>query len=154
MKKILFIIMASTLLVMCKSTTASVTKVAEVHHTDDFESATPAEKKAVLKELKATGSNYSVLIFTKNYKGEKIIASTAGKRMYNGYVISDPKTGIADKARIANNADTRVYDNYAKKEIVISSEEAKKHKFIYLMKNPGGDTPYIVTYSNTLKSLK
>jgi hypothetical protein len=152
MKKVLLITIMAFLLTMCKS--ASVDNVAEVHHKDDFTGVSAAEQKALLKELKATSRDYSVLIFTENYVGEKIIASTAGKRMYADYVTSNPKTGVAAKARIENNANTMVYDNFSKKQILIDGAEAKKHKFIYLKKNPEGDTPYTITYSNTLRPLK
>jgi len=158
MKKIFLLLLASTLFVMCKSTN-SATKaeekpVTEVRYKDDFQSADATEKKALLSSLKATGKGYSVLIFTKNYKGEKIVASNTSKKLYSGYVISDPKTGIADKTRIDNSLDTRIYDNYTKKEMVIEAKEAQKYKFIYLMKNPGGESTFIVTYSNTLRPLE
>ncbi|KGO91527.1 hypothetical protein [Flavobacterium subsaxonicum] len=152
MKKIVLVTVMAFLLAMCKS--ASVDNVADVHHKDDFEGVSANEKKALLKELKATDRRYSVLIFTENYGGEKIIASTAGKRMYADYVTSNPTTGVAATARIENNANTRVYDNFNKKEIVIHEAEAKKHKFIYLKKNLEGDTPYTITYSNTLRPLE
>jgi len=152
MKQIL-LFAAALLLVMCKSASLDES-VAQVHHRDDFEGLNPDQTTKVLKELEATDDKYSVLVFTQNYKGEKVIATTAGKRMYTNYIKSNKKTGVAAKARIENTANTRVYDNLTKKEIVIESEEAKKHKFIYLKKNLEGDTPYTITYSNTLKPLK
>jgi len=160
MKKIFLVLLAASLFVMCKSSKSSAAKaespkeVAEVRYRDDFRSAKASEKKAVLSELKASEATYSVLIFTQNFKGEKVTASNARKQLYSGYVISDPKTGIADKIRIDNSVDTKVYDDASKRELIIEAREAKKAKFIYLMKNPGGDTPFIVTYSNTLRPLK
>ena len=157
MKKLFFILMTAMLLVMCKSakTTAPAAPAkAEVLYKDDFKAAPEAERTALLKALNAGAPNYSVLILTENYKGEQIIASNVKKKLYSGYAISNLKTGIADSARIDNTLDTRVYDTYTKKEVVITAKEAQKHKFIYLMKKPGTGNPFVVTYSNTLKTLQ
>jgi len=157
MKKILFILPLLLFFTMCKSsktTTAPVKETVEVRYRDDFRAAAAAEKTAVLKSLKATAANYSVLVFTQNFKGEKIVASNATKKLYSDYVISNLKTGIADKTRIDNTVDTKIYDNLTKKEFVLLAKDAAKYKFIYLMKNPGGETTFIVTYSNTLRPLQ
>jgi len=157
MKKILFILPLLLVFTMCKSSktvSASAKEVTEVRYRDDFRAATAAEKTKVLKELKATAANYSVLVFTQNFKGEKIVASNAAKKLYSDYVISNLKTGIADKTRIDNTVDTKVYDNLTKKEVTLLAKDAAKYKFIYLMKNPGGETTFIVTYSNTLRPLE
>jgi len=157
MKKILFILPLLLLFTMCKSsktTTSPVKETVEVRYRDDFRAATATEKAKVLKGLKATGANYSVLVFTQNFKGEKIVASNATKKLYSDYVISNLKTGIADKTRIDNTVDTKIYDNLTKKEFVLLAKDAAKYKFIYLMKNPGGETTFIVTYSNTLRPLQ
>lgn len=160
MKKILFIVLVSLTFAMCKSTKTTTATVKtekpdlEVRYRDDFRAADAKEKTAVLKELKATAANYSVLVFTQNFKGEKIVASNEGKKVYSDYVISNLKTGIADKTRINNTVDTNIYDNLTKKEITITAKDAAKHKFIYLMKEPGGTGRFIVTYSNTLRPLQ
>lgn len=154
MKKILLIIITAFLFTMCgtsKSVTASAKP--EVQYKDDFKSADEKEKSALLKKLKATGSGYSVLIFTKNYKGEKIVTSNAKKTLHSANMISNLKTGIADQIRIDNSVDTKVYDHLTKKEAIISAKEAQKYKYIYLMKNPGADNPFMITYSNTLRPL-
>jgi len=157
MKKILFILPLLLLLTMCKSSktaTAPVKEVVELRYRDDFRAATTAEKTEVLKSLKATAAKYSVLVFTQNFKGEKIVVSNATKKLYSDYVISNLKTGIADKTRIDNTVDTKIYDNLTKKEFVLLAKDAAKYKFIYLMKNPGGETTFIITYSNTLRPLQ
>jgi len=157
MKKILFILPLLLLFTMCKSsktTTSPVKETVEVRYRDDFRAATATEKAKVLKGLKATGANYSVLVFTQNFKGEKIVVSNGTKKLYSDYVISNLKTGIADKTRIDNTVDTKIYDNLTKKEFVLLAKDAAKYKFIYLMKNPGGETTFIVTYSNTLRPLQ
>jgi hypothetical protein len=160
MKKLFLIILASSFLVMCKSAkTAAATeekevKRPEVQYRDDFRSATDREKNALLKKLSASDSRYSVLVFTQNYKGERITASNAKGRFYSGYAISNLKTGIADRIRIDNSLDTTVHDKSDNHEIVIEAKEAQKHKYIYVMKNPGGKNPFTVTYSNTLRPLE
>jgi hypothetical protein len=156
MKKIIPILFIAFLFTMCGTTkSAKGSAKPEVQYKDDFRSATDKEKKALLKKLNAAGANYSVLILTQNYKGEQISVSNEKKTLYKEYPISNMKTGIADELRIDNTLDTKVYDNLSKKEAIISSKEAKKHKFIYLMKNPpGGDSPFRITYSNTLRPLE
>ncbi|MGQ2983285.1 hypothetical protein [Flavobacterium sp.] len=160
MKKLLFIIGIAMLLVMCKSskTAAGSAPVAEektkVQYKDDFRAASAREKAKVLKELKASAAKYSIVVFTQNFKGEKITAANTNGQLYSGYAISNLKTGIADKARIDNTLDTTVYDKSDDHEVVIEAKEAQKHKFIYIMKNPGSKTPFTVTYSNTLRPLE
>lgn len=159
MKKTMLILCTAMLLLACKSTkttTATDTKPEkqEVQYKDDFRAATDKERAAVLKGLKATGANYSVVIFTQNYKGEKITAANTKRQLYSGYAISNLRTGIADKTRIDNTMDTTISDKSDKKEVVIEAKEAQKHKFIYVMKNPGGKVPFTITYSNTLRPLE
>ncbi len=159
MKKITLILLCALLFTMCKSSKTGAAAPAEktaleVRYRDDFRAADAKEKTALLKELKASAANYSVLIFTQNFKGEKIVASNANKKLYSDYVISNLKTGIAAKTRIDNTVDTKIYDNLTKKEIVLLAKDAVKHKFIYLMKNTGGDSEFVVTYSNTLRPLE
>lgn len=156
MKKIAIALLSALLFTMCStSKSAKAPAKAEVQYKDDFRSAADKEKSALLKKLNATGEGYSVLIFTQNFKGEKVTAKNAKKTVYTGYPFSNLKTGIADQARIDNTLDTKIYDTFSKTEAVISAKEAQKHKFIYLMKNPpGGDSPFRITYSNTLRPLE
>ena len=158
LKQIILAVTAAFLFTMCgtantsKTTAVKKTKP-EIQYKDDFRAAGNEEKTALLKELSASGTNYSVLILTKNYKGEKITVTNTKKSLYNAYPISDLKTGIADKARIDNTLDTRIYDNRSKQEAIIPASEAKKYKFIYIMKNLEADNPFVITYSNTLRPL-
>jgi len=125
-----------------------------IQYRDDFLSVSDREKENILKESKATEDQYSLLVFTKNFKGEKIVVTSQEKRLFSGYLISNIKTGYADKLTIDNTKDVKVYDNLTKKEIVIDSKEAKKHKFIYLQKdNSNKESPFILIYSNTLRPL-
>lgn len=127
----------------------------EVQYRDDFRATTTAKKNKLLKTLKATGKNYSVLIFTKGFKGEQITVSSNGKTLYRGNQISNLKTGIADQVRIINTADTKIFDNLTKAEVVLPATETQKHKFIYLMKDSDGKgSPFVITYSNTLRPLE
>lgn len=158
MKK-LFTILTAVLVLLtaanCKTAKPAVKKKpkAEVSHKDDFKSASNAEKQALLKKLNATGAGYSVVILTKNYKGEEVIVKNAQKTFYKGYPISNMKSGIAETIRIDNTADVKLHDTFAKKEATLSAKEIQKHKFIYVMQNPGATNPFSVTYSNTLRPL-
>ena len=159
MKKTLVLLALATLLAMCGSSktgtkTAAAKSRPEVQYKDDFRAAPDKDRTALLKEMNASGAGYSVVIFTKNYKGEKISIANAKKTLYNDNPITNLKTGIADKARIDNTLDTRITDGLTKKEAVIEAKEAQKHKFIYIMKNPGADNPFVITYSNTLRPLE
>lgn len=154
MKKTIIICALSLFMVMCKSTKtqpSSVEKQTEINvqYRDNFPSATDAQRKDFLQKLKATDAASSVLIFTQGYKGEKIIVNSGTKTIYTDYVMSDLKTKVAGYIRISNTADTKVYDNYTKKEVVIPAKKAQKYKFVYLMKKNGSD-PFYITYSNTL----
>ena len=155
MKKFILIVVTALLFTMCStSKTAKANAKPEVQYKDDFRSASDKEKSALLKKLNATGSGYSVLILTKNFKGEQTIVSNEKKTLYKEYPISNLKTGIADQVRIDNSVDTKIYDNLTKKEAVVSIKEAQKHKFIYVMKDPGAANPFVITYSNTLRPLE
>lgn len=155
MKKAILIICSALLFTMCStSKTAKTNAKPTVQYKDDFRSADNKEKTALLKKLNASGKGFSVLIFTKNYKGEEITASNEKKTLYKGYPISNLKSGIAEEIRIDNTVDTKIHDNLTKKEAVISAKEAQKHKYIYVMKDPGAANPFVITYSNTLRPLE
>lgn len=160
MKRICLILITAFFMAMCGTANKTVSnnneskKRSDVQYRDDFKPAGTEEKNALLKNLNAEGGTYSVLIFTQNYKGERIIVSNSKKRLYSDYTISNLKTGIAGQLRIDNTFDTKVYDNLTKRETVIEAKEAQKHKFIYLMKNPGSNNAFTITYSNTLRPLE
>ena len=161
MKRMTALLLTALLMTMCTtvktgntSTTSKPKKRPDVQYRDDFKSASDEERMAVLKDLKAEGRNYSVLILTQNYKGEKIIVSNSKKELHNDYTISNLKTDIAKLLRMDNTVDTKVYDNLTKNQTIIEAEEAQKHKYIYVMKNPGGKNPFTITYSNTLRPLE
>jgi hypothetical protein len=163
MRKV-FLILCALLLVMCKSKQAAnsgktadkdKTEKTNIQYRDDFRAVSKTEREAFLKGLKATEKNYSVLIFTRGYKGEGIQVSNEKKIFFSSNVISNLKTGIAEEIRIDNTMDTKVFDSYTKKSVILESEETKKHKFIYLMKdNKNKENPFSITYSNTLRPLK
>ena len=162
MRKIV-LILAVLMLFACKSkktaTSATADKTVDkkeyVQYRDDFRSVSKEQREAFLKDIKAADKNYSVLIFTRGYKGEGIQVSNEKKVFFSSNVISNLKTGIAHSIRIDNTLDTKVFDSFTKKSVIIESEEAKKHKFIYLMKDNGNkEMPFSITYSNTLRPLK
>lgn len=158
MKKLLLILAIAPLLVMCGSkktaTTGDTAAKALVQYKDDFRAASNKEKKALLAKLKATGESHSVLIFTSNFKGEKITASNSKGQLYSGYPMSNLKTGIAESIRIDNTLDTKIHDNLTKKDAIIEAKEAQKHKFVYVMKDKNAGNTFVITYSNTLRPLE
>lgn len=160
MKKLLLFLLMALALTACGSKKKAATAPdepakAEIQYRDDFRATTAAKKNKLLKTLKATGKNYSVLIFTKGFKGEQITVTADGKTLYRGNQISNLKSGIADQIRIINTADTKVFDNLTKAEVILPADETQKHKYIYLMKNNDGKgNPFVITYSNTLRPLE
>lgn len=136
------------------STTSGSRAHYNIQYRDDFLSVSDREKQKILEESNAADDNYSLLIFTKNFKGEKIVVTSEDERLFSGYLISNVKTGFADKLTIDNTKDIKVYENLTKKDIIIASREAKKYKFIYLQKdNSNKESPFVLVYSNTLRPL-
>lgn len=159
MKKILLFLLMALALTACgskkKATTVDEPAKPEVQYRDDFRATSAAKKNKLLKTLKATGKNYSVLVFTKGFKGEQITVTADGKTLYRGNQISNLKSGIADQIRIINTTDIKVLDGLSKTEVILPAEETQKHKYIYLMKNNDGKgNPFVITYSNTLRPLE
>jgi hypothetical protein len=121
---------------------------------DDFRSSTEQQKKVFLKEINGTSDSKSVLVLTKGYKGEKIIATQEGKTIYSKYPITNLKTHLADYFSFDNTKDLLIYDNFSKQEIIIESKKATKYKFIYLRKDYKKEgATYKVTFSNTLRAM-
>ena len=155
MKKIIAILFTAFLLTMCgTSKSAKADSKPQVQYVDNFKPASDKEKTAFLKKLNATEANYSVLILTKNFKGEQITVTNGEKVVYKEYPISNVKTRLAGELRIDNSLDTKVYDALTKKEATIPSKQAKNYKYVYLMKKPGADNPFLITYSNTLRPME
>ncbi len=122
---------------------------------DDFRSVSESTKDTYLKGMRAQSENYSVVILTQGYKGENISVKNENETFYNAMTMSDLSTGIAKSIRIDNSLDFTVWDNYTKGEVIIENELAKKFKFIYIMKNNSNkNTPFKVTYSNTLRPVR
>lgn len=149
MKKLipLLLITLSIGLQSCNSTVKSV-------YRDDFRSASKAEIEKVHKDVNAKNSNRSVLVLTQTYKGEKIIVSQNGKTIYSEYPITNLNNRIASYFSFNNQQDLIIKDNSTKKEIIIPTKKASKHKYIYLMKKVNkGKFQFIITYSNTLRPI-
>ncbi|WP_121965404.1 hypothetical protein [Myroides sp. N17-2] len=122
---------------------------------DDFRSVTDKTKDNYLKNIKATGENYSVVILTKGFKGENISVKGDNKSYYYGMTMSDLKTGIAKSIRVENSQNIVLKDSYTGGSLTIESDHAKMFKFIYVMKNNGNKTtPFKVTFSNTLRPVR
>ena len=144
----IYIIIASVGLHSCNSTVKSV-------YRDDFRSASKTEIENIQKEANAKSSNKSILFLTQIYKGEKIIISQNGKRIYSEYPITNLNNRIASYLSFSNQQDLLLKDNNSKKEILIPSKQSSKHKYIYVMKKVNkGKFQFIITYSNTLRPLK
>ena len=141
------IIIATVGLHSCNSTVKSV-------YRDDFRSASKTEIEKVQKDVNAKNSNRSVLVLTQTYKGEKIIISQNGKTIYSEYPITNLNNRIASYLSFNNQQDLVIKDIDSKKEILIPTKKASKHKYVYLMKKvTKGKFQFIITYSNTLRPI-
>jgi len=138
-----------------KKTVSEEKKEPTIQYRDDFRAVSEAGKKKFLTEMKAKSETASVLILTKGFKGEDVVITNEKKSLYKGNPISHLETGIAGYITIDNTLATKITDKLSKKEAVIDSENAKKYKFVYVMKDHAQQgNPYVITYSNTLRPLK
>lgn len=157
MKNTAIILIMVFLMVGCSSKKATTTEKVEpvIQFREDFRSVSDAGKKKFLTEMKANGETASVLILTKGFKGEDVVIANEKKLLYKGNPISHLETGIAGYITIDNTFATNITDKLSKKEAVIDSENAKKYKFVYVMKDHAQQgNPYVITYSNKLRPLR
>lgn len=122
---------------------------------DDFRSVSDQSRDSYLKGMNATAPNYAVIILTKGFKGENISIKNEDKSFYKAMTMSDLKSGIAKSVRIDNSKDLVIHDTFTGGEITLLSDHAKMFKFIYIMKNNANkETPFKVTFSNTLRPVR
>jgi len=121
---------------------------------DDFRSVTEKTRESYLQGMQATGDKYSVVILTQGFKGENIIVKNNEKTFFKGMTMSDLSNGIAKSVRVDNTTDFTIIDTYTKGEVTIESDHAKMFKFIYIMKNSSKESPFKVTFSNTLRPVR
>lgn len=155
MKKILFILALSLLFITCKSKkTTAVEPTNYITYTDKFKTSTEAQTTAFLKKLNAEDDGYSVLLLTRKFVGSELTVTSGGKEIYKGYALTNKGNGLAETLRIPNTSDTRIYDSYAKQEVVLDAKDVKKHKFVYVAKTGRTQTPFGVVYSHKLRAMK
>lgn len=146
--RIYLLLLIGICVVSCKS-------VVETNFRDDFKGMEANEVAVFLKKNKASSKERSVLFLTQGFKGEKIVITQGIKTVYSSYPISNLNTRIADFFSVDNQNNLVIQDVFSKKEIIINSKNAKKHKFIYVMKiYEAKAVKYKITYSNTLRILK
>lgn len=169
MKRILLLLLFSSLLTMCKSTPVggngkpieeeplkNEDKKDELYYTEqvknDFRSVPESGKKKFLEGYKATESQYSILFFTQGFSGEQLTVKNSQGTVYKGSVLTNNKTGLAKNMRIINTENNSIFDQATKKTIYIDTKLASKHKFIYVMKDLSNkEKPYKITYSDLLR---
>ncbi|AJA68727.1 hypothetical protein HX045_04315 [Myroides odoratimimus] len=122
---------------------------------DDFRSVTDKTKANYLRGMNASADNYSVVILTKGFKGENISIKGNSKTYYYAMTMSDLRSGIAKSIRVDNTQNIVLKDSYTGGSLTIESDHAKMFKFIYVMKNNANkETPFKVTFSNTLRPVR
>lgn len=165
----IFALLASVFFVSCKSvkvttpsseedlpvTTALRKEYHEEQVRNDFRAVSEEVKNKFLKSYKADTKEYSILFFTKGFEGERVVVTSGESSVYDGSVKTNKVTGLAKNMRINNTEITIIYDEKTDKGIVLNSELAKKHKFIYVMKDINNEEkPYKVTFSDLLRPEK
>lgn len=160
---LLFLIL---LFAMCKSkknVTDSVIdekgkKTETIYYTEqtrnDFRSVSEKVQKKFLKDYKADSEEYAILFFTQGFNGEEITVKNEEGEIFKGIVFTDKETGLAKNMRVKSAIETEIYDKETKKKIYIKPESVSTNKFIYIMKETGGEKPYKITYSNKLRPAK
>lgn len=169
MKRLLLLLLFSSLLTMCKSTpfggngktateesSKSEDKKDELYYTEqvrnDFRSVSESAQKKFLEGYKATDAQYSILFFTQGFNGEQITVKNTKGTVFKGSILTNKKTGLAKNMRIINTENNSIYDQATKKTIFIDTKLASKHKFIYVMKDLSTpEKPYKITYSDLLR---
>ncbi|MDM1395664.1 hypothetical protein [Myroides odoratimimus] len=122
---------------------------------DDFRSVTDKTRDNYLRGMNASADNYSVVILTKGFKGENISIKGSSKTYYYAMTMSDLRSGIAKSIRVDNTQNIVLKDSYTGGSLTIESDHAKMFKFIYVMKNNANkETPFKVTFSNTLRPVR
>lgn len=165
----IFALLASVLFVSCKSVKVTNPSSAEDYPVkvalkkeyyeeqvrNDFRAVSEEVKNKFLRAYKADTSEYSILFFTQGFEGERVVVSNGESKVYDGGVKTNKVTGLAKNMRINNTEITIIYDEKTDKSISLNSELAKKHKFIYVMKDVKNDEkPYKVTFSDLLRPEK
>ena len=113
------------------------------HTKDDF-----------IDRLKAREDNYSIVIFTSVFEGEKIIVKNNQDMLYNDSV-KDIGNGFSKAIRVDNRFDVEIKEIEKDYVFTLKREHLKDHKYIYIKKDMfKKKRPYIITYSNTLCGFK
>lgn len=115
-----------------------------------------------LKQYEAEEEKYSILVFTNFFNGERIIIENDKNILYQNSMETIKNFGLAKMIRVDNNHDVKIKDMDINVKILVKTDLAKKHKFIYVEKNKylkdaiGNDSilntkkVYRIIYSNTL----
>ena len=161
--KIIFITITCLTLCSCKS----YYEEKRDYEADSFEHV----KRKFLKVYDAENPKYSILVFSYYFEGENYKIKNAGNVIFNDTLRTNEMIGHAKYIRIDNRYNTKIFDEKTKKEILVKSKLAIKHKYIYItkmdyLKNSIGTDSilngrkvknrkkiYTVTYSNTLLGL-
>nr|WP_317631779.1 hypothetical protein [uncultured Flavobacterium sp.] len=162
MKKIVFLILLSTVIFSCTTTRTVTTKSGEsievntnnVYFRDDFTKVSDQTKADFLSKHKANSDAYSMLILTSGYKGEIVKVNSTSSKIYEGTTYTVKSNGIAGYMRVKNSDDILITDDYTKQTALISADHLKKYKFVYVLKdNANKKQPYKITFSNSLRPL-
>lgn len=89
----------------------------------------------ILKDSKAEEEQYSLLLFTQFFNGEEFIVKNDDKILLKESLQTIKNFGLAKVIRINNNYDVKIKDIDMNIKVLVKSNLAKKHKFIYIEKN-------------------
>ena len=104
--------------------------------------------------LKAKEKNYSIVIFTAVFEGEKIVLTNNHEILYSDS-IKDIGNGFSKAIRVDNRFDVEIKEIEEDYIFTLKRERLKGHKYIYIKKDMFKKKhPYTITYSNTLCGFK
>lgn len=112
-----------------------------------------APQEILLKDLKATETKYSVLIFTTGFESENLIVNNYDSLIYKGLMKTNKIQPLAKLFRIENTCSTKIEDLDNHISFEIKKSLINKYKFVYVRKDYNKSKRYVITYSNKLKRI-
>ncbi|MNJ97999.1 hypothetical protein D3C87_157570 [compost metagenome] len=143
MKKISYILFL-LLFVMCKSP--------KVEFKEYEKTVSDASINDYLKQLNAIDDEYSVLMFTSGFNGEKMIVMNGSESIWNDKLTSVQGLGWAKSFRVHNEKTIEITDVNNDYHFVLKPKKGKKFKYIYIQRQSLENVKYVIIYSNSMRS--
>lgn len=120
---------------------------------DNSNEENPEPMKSFLKDFKATDNNFSILMFTTGFEGEKLKISNCDNVIFNSAMKTNERQPVAEILRIENTCMTKVRDVGHHIKFELKSDLLRQYKFVYVSKDYNRNKRYIIVYSNKFKRI-